>query len=71
MNKQQNDIRTFPLIKTLKEAILHFLDTDKPCLVDAPRGRMICYNLHQANVAINTPKEKVVRNKVRPITIKL
>lgn len=71
MNKQQNDIRTFPLIKTLKEAILHFLDTDKPCLVDAPRGRMICYNLHQANVAINTPKQKVVRNKVRPITIKL
>lgn len=65
--KQQQDIRTFPLIKTLKEAILHFLDKQTPCLVDAPRGRIICYNLHQANVAINTPKEKVVRNKVRPI----
>lgn len=65
------DIRTFPLTKNLKEAILHFLDTEKPCLVDAPRGRLICYNLYQANVAFNTPKNQLRRDKVRPIKIKL
>lgn len=65
----KQDIRQFPLTKDLKEAILHFLGSPNPCLVDSPRGRMICYNLHQANVAFNTPKNEVVRNKVRPIKI--